>query len=101
MDGYLAGKDIDWQITEAYPPTANHQNSCHSAGTCVDANCTPSCSGTQIKEFIAAAEGSGLKPVYEVRTQGEYDSSKNIGVPIKNLDVELKITGPHFSVYSQ
>lgn len=100
MDGALKAENVDWQITEAYPPTVNHQNSCHSAGTCVDANCVGSCDATEIKSFISAAQGAGLKPVYEVRTQGEYDSLRATGIPAAQLDVEPQITGPHFSVYN-
>lgn len=101
LNSSLESSQIDWQITEAYPPTVVHQNACHSAGTCVDANCIGSCSGTQIKTFIAASESANLKPVYEVRSQGEYETLARMGIDEKNLAVVPHITAAHFSVYTQ
>jgi len=98
----LQNEDMDWRITEAYPPTMTHQNSCHAAGTCVDANCaTGACSAVQVKTFIASAEGAGLRPVYEVGSQGEYNTLKNMGIDTDNLAVVNRITAAHFSVYNQ
>lgn len=101
----LTAQGIDtsqWRVTEAWPPTVTHQNACHNAGTCVDANF----SGTQaspdrISAFISAADKNNLRAVYEVKTAAERDSLVSSGVPASNIQVVTRITGPHFSVYSR
>lgn len=35
---YTDERKVDWYISEAWPPSSNHQNSCHSTGACVDMN---------------------------------------------------------------
>lgn len=86
-----------WQVTEAYPPTRAHQNSCHGTGTCVDANVLVS-NPSNINAFARAARQSGLTPVYEVKTQSEKDTLIASGVTA-TIDVEPSITAPHFSLY--
>lgn len=101
MNKILAAGDVDWQITEAYPPTVTHQNKCHAAGTCVDANCIGGCSPAEVKAMVSAAKQADLEPVYEVRTKAEYDTLVASGVPAVNVDVVTRITGPHMSLYTR
>ncbi|OGG71485.1 hypothetical protein A3A35_00980 [Candidatus Kaiserbacteria bacterium RIFCSPLOWO2_01_FULL_51_21] len=89
----------NWQITEAYPPTITHVNACHSSGTCVDANFVGSPTSENIKNFIGAAQQSGLRPVYEVPTPFARDQLISQGVPASNIQAVSKITAPHFSLY--
>lgn len=104
LNSKLAAGSIgtNWQITEAWPPTVIHQNSCHLAGTCIDANFTGNVAPTaeNVKIFIIEAENSGLKAVYEVSSQESMKSLVDGGVPVSNIDVVEHITAPHFSVYS-
>lgn len=91
-----------WQVTEAFPPTIQHQNTCHSSGTCIDANFKqPAYKGSpdEIKYFIEKAKAAQLNPVYEVTTQQRAQELIQKGVPTGNIEVVQRITGEHFSVY--
>ena len=85
----------DWQVTEAWPPTVIHQNSCHYIGTCVDVNfLNRSTTPTDVRDLYDNLRNSGLNPVYEHMSDcGPY---ANAGV---NCQVVPAITSPHFSVY--
>lgn len=95
-----------WRVTEAWPPTRIHQNTCHQAATCVDANfiggAKPS---SDINYFVQKADGQGLRAVYEVATQVRADQLIAAGVPQENVLYVTGcanppcITGEHFSVY--
>ena len=51
-------------ITEAWPPTSDkHTCACHYSGTCVDARAVPD---VIVYNYIKAAEGSGLRAVFEI-----------------------------------
>ncbi len=91
-----------WVITEAWPPTVTHQNPCHNAATCVDANFTNPSQATaaNISNFIAQANAAGLRAVYEVQTQAQKDQLVANGVPASNVQVVTAITATHFSVYN-
>jgi hypothetical protein len=101
MDRLLDNAGISWQVTEAYPPTVVHQNSCHQLGTCIDANCVGGCSPQQIKTFVDSAAAADMRAVYEVKTQAEVDALLLAGVPSQNVLRVSAITGPHFSVYKK
>lgn len=101
LDQGLDSANINWQVTEAWPPTMTHQNACHSQGTCIDANFT---GGTQptagnIALFINNASMSGLRAEWEVKTQAEKDALVSAGVSPSGVRVVSRITAPHFSVY--
>lgn len=94
-----------WYISEAHPPTANHANSCHRLGTCVDANINNP-SPANIRRFIDLASASGLRAVYEVKTNAERDALMEAAKQGKfkfredfEIDVVPYINAPHFSVY--
>lgn len=98
---------IDWRVTEAFPPQGYsvdnpkgiHQSACHGNGTCVDANFDPFVEATagNINTFIQAA--TGLRVVYEVKTNSERQRLIDDGVPASNIQTVPGINAPHFSVY--
>lgn len=54
------------EVTEAWPPTRNHQATCHSNGTCTDVvfadrNFTPD----RVQQFQVLASQNGFRAVYE------------------------------------
>jgi hypothetical protein len=101
LDGKLDAAGVNWQVTEAYPPTRVHQNSCHQQGTCIDANCIGGCSPAQVKTFLDSAQSSGMRAVYEVKTEADKQSLIQNGVSAGNIQVLGNwISAPHFSVYS-
>lgn len=95
------GKLNYWRVTEAWPPTITHQNSCHPNGTCVDANFIGSARSNpqEIKYFIQQNQNVGLRAVYEVTNEGRKQELVNSGVPVSNIQVVGPITGEHFSIY--
>lgn len=105
----------DILVTEAYPPTREHQNSCHASGDCVDMQAV---SANRIYEFINKAGEAGLKAVFEVESQARKDEiiraacgrgsaadcSARLGrciTPLPPRDGRRQITGEHFSVYNE
>ena len=95
------GKTSYWQVTETWPPTVNHKNSCHNDGTCVDANLLGSARGStnDIKYFIQKSEAAGLRPVYEVQNDVRKDQLLKAGVPSGKVITVPGINAEHFSVY--
>lgn len=95
---------VNWWVSESCPPTFLHQASCHKQEncTCVDVSFTSSGAATaeNIKHFIEKAKAAGLRPVYEVKTNTKRNQLVRGGVPAENIITETRITGPHFSVYS-
>lgn len=112
LNSQLQSAGIDsseWQITEAWPPTGYtptnptgiHQARCHGTGTCIDANLTIAATADNIKTFSEAADKSGMRAVYEVKTQAEADALKKQLPASVNVAVVSGITAPHFSVYKR
>lgn len=63
------------RITEAYPPTVSHKDSCHSDGTCVDVNFLNQSERVEdVKRLYDALVNSGLKPVYESDSCSRYEA---------------------------
>lgn len=54
---------VSWQVTEAYPPTVKHIDTCHSKGTCVDTALTGPVTREKVKEFMEAAKAAGFTNV--------------------------------------
>lgn len=95
LNSNLDQANINWKITEAWPPGRSHDDPCHQNGTCIDANFR----GTQatadnIKLFQAAASRAGLRAVYEVTTQEDFDTLRSAGVNPILLNTEA--SAPHF-----
>lgn len=102
----------DWRVTEAYPPTVQHQAQCHYTGTCIDANFilppqqsisppeelnkTP---GAWIQTYQREAAAYGLAPVYEVQTETRKQELIGQGVNPDGIQVVPDINAEHFSVY--
>lgn len=103
LNNDLQTQGITWRVSEAWPPTRTHSNSCHSLGTCIDASLGGSASASQINSFIAAADRSGMRAVYEVATAAERNALISQGVPAASIAPPLgsHISGPHFSVYKK
>jgi hypothetical protein len=101
---------IPWQITEGFPPTATHRDSCHNVNaTCVDAkplDQTP----RNLQLFRQTAQSAGLNAVYEVKTLDESNVIKyGCGRPpcpstngaignVPWVTVNPNATGPHFHI---
>lgn len=64
----LVSKGIPWHVTEMYPPTVHHADSCHSNGSCVDATITTSPRTPQMlnKFFQSINDTVGPNFIYEV-----------------------------------
>lgn len=85
---------VPWRITEAYPPTVPHMDSCHNNGTCADVNLvgvagTP----TNVKALSDALRAAGF-------TSYTYESKncspiKAVGVPCHPYPT---MTAPSFHV---
>ncbi len=88
-----------WLISESWPPTYNHKNTCHKAGTCVDLSLQGNNSVERINLVFQGATANGLRAVYEVKTEREKDTLIANGVTgtVSNYS---HITGPHFSIYN-
>ncbi len=59
----------DWRVTEAFPPTIHHADSCHIRGTCID-----------VKMVRIDALGDG----YCGRVQKMIDTATNVGLNVVN-----------------
>lgn len=82
-------------VTEAYPPTREHQNQCHYDGTCTDiAFSDRNFTTERIQAFAAAARAAGLRAVYEP-TAGSVCPSGVECLPYATT----RSTGNHFSLY--
>lgn len=67
----LAQTYSGWRVTEAYPPTVQHNDACHNNGTCVDIAITSTPTCTNVQEFIDKVKAAGMTVV------NEYYSLKN------------------------
>lgn len=93
---------LNWKVTEAWPPTVKHKNSCHYEGTCVDVGFRSPTSYDQkdVELFMDAASGKGLKAVYECPGAG-CCADAGLDADGSNCweDTGDHISGSHFSVY--
>lgn len=104
----LAGRQsksgISWWVSEGYPPNPIHASPCHYNGTCIDANFSPGVVPTakDVYTFAENARSSGLVPVYEVKTQQEYDALYKADNRLGTyLDLNPKATASHFHIKPQ
>lgn len=100
----LKGKNVDWQVTEMWPPTRPHKAACQNpgpaAGTCVDASLLSPRTSDNINTFISASSQNGLRAVYEVPNTDRRTTLVQGGVPSDKVLTVAGITGEHFSVYN-
>ena len=93
--------ELNWRITESWPPTIRHQCGCHNNGTCADVNFHPNLAGQELADavnlFIDTARGNNIKAVYEVPTQAQKTELVHRGV--RGTILVLGHVSPHFSVY--
>lgn len=100
-----------WQITEAYPPTAEHESSCHkpgrNAGKCADValtgiDTTSISSASAINRFIKAMSDEDLDVDYEVTTTTRFNQLRAAGAVDTNyrefIKLNTKATGEHAHV---
>ena len=94
------GSGITWTVSESWPPTRSHANSCHRDGTCVDLSIAGSQGSiTVINRIYEAANKSGISAQYEVATQGRAAQLRSAGA--KLVVVVPGISGEHFSMYKR
>ncbi|MCX6701865.1 MAG: hypothetical protein NTX96_01560 [Candidatus Zambryskibacteria bacterium] len=93
----LRGSGITWAVTEGYPPTTTHQDTCHANGTCVDATITNK-SASNINSVAQSAASVGLSAFWEVQTQVEMDALIKSGVRPLIVRVIPYATGSHFHI---
>lgn len=89
LDGF------ELRVTEGYPPTRQHQNACHTQGTCLDVtinNWDPD----NIRAFQAKADAAGYRAVYEPPS-GVACPSGTECLPYSTT----RSTGNHFSLYKK
>ncbi|KKW17446.1 hypothetical protein A3C86_02170 [Candidatus Kaiserbacteria bacterium RIFCSPHIGHO2_02_FULL_49_16] len=94
------GTGVTWVVSESWPPTRNHADPCHQAGTCVDVS-VPGYQGnvTVINKVYDAAGGSGISAQYEVATAERAAQLRSAGARLVVL--VAGITGEHFSMYNR
>ncbi len=74
----------EWRITEAYPPTVDHINTCHRNGTCVDIGIYPRLlSATKISELCKDVKSVGLSISNEYSDQRLYSTNSSCPKPAK------------------
>jgi len=56
---------LAWRVTEAYPPSSDHNSTCHYNGACVDVALTASQSCADVTKFISIMQNAGLKVLNE------------------------------------
>lgn len=105
MHENLTSAGINYEVTELWPPTRTHANSCHRRGTCVDLAVRSTQTATNIRDAFIAIQEAGLRPQYEVQNEARKTVLLNSGVfsGIFSEDSIIVVpwaTGEHFSVYS-
>lgn len=100
----IAMNGSGWQITEAYPPTVEHEDSCHksgsNAGKCADVALTDS-STQNIRIFLQALVDQDLDYQYEVTSASRYTELQNEDelYPFRSEIVQnVRATGEHAHV---
>lgn len=58
------GRDFYW-VSEAWPPTVHHSDSCHTMGTCVDIGVNATLTCTVVQKIIDKASAAGLRVTNE------------------------------------
>ncbi len=81
------------RVTEGYPPTRTHQNSCHTNGTCLDVTISD-WSVNNVRAFQEKAQAAGYHAVYEPPA-GVSCPSGVACLPYTTT----RSTGHHFSLY--
>ncbi|MBX4206525.1 pilin [Candidatus Parcubacteria bacterium] len=82
-------------VSESYPPTVQHDDPCHAAGTCVDATIN-SKAAADITKLINNAKKSVLSATYEVLTKSRFDELVKAGVP--QVLLNKKANAEHFHI---
>ena len=82
-------------VSESYPPTEQHKDPCHAAGSCVDIT-TTSRAAADITRIINNARKIGLSATYEVTTRERFDELAKAGVPQVLLNKDA--SGEHFHI---
>jgi len=95
----LTGAGLSYEVTELWPPTTEHKNTCHYNGTCVDLAIRTTRSGGVISRAIREIEYANLFPIYEVQTNTRRDELISQGVPANKIVTIPTINAEHFSVY--
>jgi hypothetical protein len=104
LAGRQSNSGISWWVSEGYPPSATHNSPCHYNGLCLDANFKQGVVPTaqDIYTFAKNARSSGLVPVYEVKTQQEYDALYKADNRLGTyLDLNTSATAAHFHLRLQ
>lgn len=93
LDFLVQNSDLPFRVTEGFPPTVKHANSCHSNGTCTDIGFTGiAYTSETVNQFISDAEKAGLRAVFESVTPAGCAG-------IENCQVIPWATASHFSLY--
>ncbi|MHB1330681.1 MAG: pilin [Minisyncoccota bacterium] len=98
----IAMNGSGWQITEAFPPTVEHESSCHkpggNAGKCADVALTDS-SIERIRTFLLALVEEDLDYQYEVTSTARYQELLN-AIELRPFRIVLNTnaTGEHAHV---
>ncbi len=76
----LAGQNA--RVTEAYPPTTEHESACHQNGTCADVNLLNSDTNVNdVKQVYASMVNAGLHPSYETSSDAACQPYLNDNIP--------------------
>jgi hypothetical protein len=91
------------QVTEGFPPSRQHQNACHSNGTCVDIVFRDRQWNQQrVEQFQAAAQANGCRAVFEPAAGGSCPPGTYVQGRANNTCMPHSVTrstGNHFSLY--
>ena len=89
----LALKGQSARITEAYPPTVPHKDSCHYDGSCADVNFNnQSTNPVDVKRLYDSLKSKGLNVSYESNDCPRYEAEKI------NCNIYETTRGVHFHV---
>ena len=84
----LVNSSLSWRITEPWPPTVFHMDSCHARGTCADVNLlNGSSSVSDVKILSDALRAAGFTSyTYESRDCAPYSAA---GIPCKDYATRI------------
>ncbi len=64
-NAWTASNGLAWRVTEAYPPSSDHQSTCHYNGACADVALTSGKTCADVDKLINIMKNAGLKVLNE------------------------------------
>lgn len=89
-----AKQSAAFSVTEAFPPTVNHMDSCHSNGTCADVVATSRTDASKVDEVCRALKAAGIATILNEYTNIPANQFRDCPAP----RAYKTTTGPHLHV---